>query len=70
MRKCAYPIQVKPEELADWAYIQHHFACPKCIAAGRGDQYGPRCDIGAPLWLAYQANTRSTEPLTPAEATP
>ena len=42
----------------DWkelaaAYHAHHFQCPICIAAGRGSQYGRRCDPGTVLWLAY-----------------
>jgi len=53
MRTCAYPIQVTDQEAADRAYLDHHFNCQQCIAAGRGDQYCPRCDVGAPLWLAY-----------------
>ena len=36
------------------AYHQHHFACPTCITAGRGAQYGLRCGVGAALWNAYQ----------------
>ena len=46
------------EKPADWhaldaAYLAHHFNCPACIAAGRGSQYGLRCDTGAALWCAY-----------------
>jgi hypothetical protein len=37
----------------DAAYLKHHFACPTCIAAGRGDRYGFRCGVGAALWRAY-----------------
>ena len=40
-------------ELAN-AYQAHHFACPQCIAAGRGAIYGFRCDVGAALWRSYQ----------------
>jgi hypothetical protein len=36
------------------AYHVHHFACPTCIAAGLG--ISQRCDIGSPLWSAYQEN--------------
>ena len=36
------------------AYHLHHFACPTCIAAGRGAGYGLRCGTGAALWNAYQ----------------
>jgi len=35
-------------------YNTHHFACPVCIAAGRGEQYGQRCADGLKLWNAYQ----------------
>ena len=47
-----------PNNPLDWkdlaaAYHAHHFNCPICIAAGRGSQYGQRCDIGLVLWLAY-----------------
>jgi len=40
----------------DWrplatAYNRHHFACPTCIASGKG--YGLRCGVGASLWIAY-----------------
>lgn len=68
MRKtCAYPIQVTDQQAADAAYLAHHFNCTQCIAAGRGPQYGPRCDIGAPLWMAYVGP--STEPTNePMEA--
>lgn len=50
------------EKPVDWhaldvAYLVHHFNCPNCIAAGRGNRYGFRCGIGAVLWRAYgQAN--------------
>ena len=36
------------------AYHQHHFACPTCITAGRGAQYGLRCGVGAALWTSYE----------------
>ncbi len=36
-------------------YHTHHFSCPTCQAAGRGANYGQRCDTGLALWLAYQA---------------
>ena len=36
------------------AYHLHHFACPACIAAGRGAVYGLRCGVGAALWNDYQ----------------
>ena len=36
------------------AYHHHHFACPVCIAAGRGAGYGLRCGVGAALWTSYQ----------------
>lgn len=38
------------------AYHQHHFACPTCIAAGRGAVYGLRCGVGAALWTSYQSS--------------
>jgi hypothetical protein len=48
------------EKPADWqaldaAYLAHHFNCPTCIAAGRGERYGLRCGTGAALWRAYTA---------------
>jgi hypothetical protein len=48
-----------PEDPLDWkelaaAYHDHHFNCPTCIAAGRGSQYGQRCDVGKALWTGYQ----------------
>ncbi len=39
----------------DQAYQLHHFQCKACQAAGRGANYGQRCDTGLALWLAYQA---------------
>lgn len=43
-----------PDWLAlDAAYLAHHFACPACIAAGRGSSYGLRCGAGAALWRVY-----------------
>ena len=47
-----------PAAPVDWhaldaAYLAHHFNCPTCIAAGRGDRYGLRCGTGATLWRAY-----------------
>ena len=35
------------------AYHAHHFNCPQCIAAGRGQQYGGRCAVGLALWSDY-----------------
>ncbi len=46
----ANPMEWK--ELAS-AYYVHHFSCPNCIAAGRGNQYGRRCDVGTALWRIY-----------------
>ena len=48
-----------PTNPKDWkelaaAYHQHHFACPTCIAAGRGAVYGLRCGVGSALWNAYK----------------
>ena len=47
-----------PENPQDWkelaaAYHSHHFNCPRCIAAGRGSQYGQRCSSGLALWRKY-----------------
>jgi hypothetical protein len=47
-----------PENPLDWkelaaAYHAHHFNCPTCIAAGRGNRYGQRCGAGMALWRAY-----------------
>ena len=39
------------------AYHHHHFACPVCIAAGRGAGYGLRCGTGAALWTSYSDTT-------------
>lgn len=64
MRTCAYPIQVTDQQAADQAYLAHHFNCPQCIAAGRGNQYSLRCDVGAPLWMAYVGTTTTEPPLT------
>ena len=46
------------EKPADWhaldaAYLAHHFNCPTCIAAGRGNFYGQRCGVGTALWAIY-----------------
>ncbi len=35
------------------AYHLHHFNCPQCIAAGRGERYGGRCAVGLALWIGY-----------------
>ena len=48
------------EKSTDWhaldaTYLTHHFNCPACIAAGRGERYGFRCSTGAALWRAYTA---------------
>lgn len=37
----------------DAAYMEHHFNCKTCIAAGRGSRYGMRCGAGAALWHRY-----------------
>ncbi len=39
----------------DRAYLAHHAQCNACQCAGRG--YGERCDVGAPLWAAYLAES-------------
>lgn len=39
----------------DRAYLAHHAECTACQCAGRG--YGERCDVGAPLWAAYLAES-------------
>jgi hypothetical protein len=46
-------------QTVDWkplatAYNAHHFNCQLCIAAGRGAEYGQRCETGLSLWKAYQ----------------
>lgn len=38
---------------ADAEYLQHHFTCKSCCAAGHGR--GDRCTTGAELWTAYGA---------------
>ena len=53
----ALPVTPPPDPV-DWhaldaAYLAHHFACPMCIAAGRGSRYGQRCGTGAALWRSY-----------------
>ena len=55
------PLPEPPTDPNAWrelaaAYNLHHFACPTCIAAGRGAEYGLRCGAGASLWNAYQTN--------------
>jgi hypothetical protein len=47
-----------PENPLNWkelaaAYHAHHFNCPTCIAAGRGNFYGQRCGVGTALWAIY-----------------
>lgn len=47
-----------PDNPLDWkelaaAYHAHHFNCPTCIAAGRGNRYRQRCGAGMALWRAY-----------------
>lgn len=41
------------QQTAAQAYHRHHFACPQCKAAGRGDQYCTRCAVGLALWSDY-----------------
>ena len=55
----AVPTPTVFKKSADWhaldaAYLAHHFKCPTCIAAGRGNRYGLRCDMGDALWSAYE----------------
>lgn len=38
---------------ADAEYLQHHFTCKTCCAAGHGR--GDRCKAGANLWATYEA---------------
>jgi hypothetical protein len=38
---------------ATQAYLDHHFKCPTCTAAGKGQRYGQRCDLGAALLQRY-----------------
>lgn len=68
MQTCAHPIQGADQEALDRAYLDHHFSCDACIAAGRGDQYGLRCDIGAPLWMAYVGSGETPIPPPESEA--
>ena len=42
-------------EAADLAYLEHHFTCPTCCAAGASHGAHPRCPAGQALWDAYQA---------------
>lgn len=46
------------DDSLDWkvlaaAYHAHHFNCPTCIAAGKGSQYGRRCESGLQRWNKY-----------------
>lgn len=41
---------------ASQAYLDHHFGCKTCIAAGQGAMYGSRCEVGASLWMKYSNN--------------
>lgn len=43
------------QQQADRAYLNHHFKCPTCIAAGKG--YGMRCNTGATLWADYNRSS-------------
>lgn len=43
-------------------YHAHHFNCPACTAAGRGNRYGQRCVTGIALWLAYCEKTQRPLP--------
>lgn len=59
------PLPDPPENAWNWkelaaAYQAHHFNCPACIAAGRGTQYGQRCETGIALWSVYQDSALST----------
>jgi hypothetical protein len=47
------PWLTDPEHSTAQAYHAHHFNCHKCIAAGRGTQYGRRCAVGLALWNSY-----------------
>lgn len=55
MAKSHHPLDANRKALAN-QYNAHHFACAACIAAGRGQQYGARCNTGASLWRAYSNN--------------
>ena len=47
------------EELtAAQTYHIHHFNCNTCIAAGRGNRYVNRCNIGLGLWNTYRGTYR------------
>lgn len=50
------------EQSAAQAYHAHHFNCPICIAAGRGNQYGERCAQGLALWIDYTGVTPNMKP--------
>ncbi len=56
------PWLTEREAIAATAYHQHHFSCPMCIAAGRGEQYGTRCTVGLALWDDYSGATPTTQP--------
>ena len=51
-RRCG-PWLTVTEQSAAQAYHAHHFSCHQCIAAGRSDRYGRRCDTGLAMWTAY-----------------
>lgn len=40
---------------ADRAYLEHHFTCPTCCAAGASQAAHPRCPAGQALWEVYQS---------------
>lgn len=41
------PWLTEREQLSAAAYNRHHFNCHHCIAAGRDERYGRRCNMGA-----------------------
>jgi hypothetical protein len=48
------------EQSAALMYHTHHFNCNTCIAAGRGNRYGNRCNVGLTLWSNYQGTDQFT----------
>ena len=61
---CTAVTPVTAENPPDWraldkAYQLHHVNCKICQAAGRGSQYGQRCEAGMALWRAYDQGFRA-----------
>lgn len=47
------PTSAEHWKQADQAYIDHHFACPTCCAAGASSGKQSRCPKGLQLWKEY-----------------